>query len=302
MAAASTGSDGEQFVVVIGDALIDEIHLDGTITEFVGGAALNVAVGLATLGVRAKLIAMIGDDDDGHTIRRFLDEKGVELIETIGPHGSSRGISHRVEGEPHYEFNSAARARRIEFDLRGRDAIATAALVVVSCFPFDDNAQSQELIAAIEDPENRLIIDPNPREGMMSNVEAFRETFDRIARRSLLVKVGDDDSALLYGSTLDDLESHLLEAGCAAVLGTAGKDGAEIVTSDGVCSHEPIATLPGSIVDTMGAGDAVLASVTESILVDGIPKHESNWHEVLERAMRVAAATCRHKGALLRLP
>jgi sugar/nucleoside kinase (ribokinase family) len=302
MAPASTGSGEERFVVVIGDALIDEIHLDGAITEFVGGAALNVAVGLAALGVRAKLIAMIGDDDDGHTIRTFLGEKGVELIATIGPNGSSRGISHRVAGEPRYEFNSAARARRIEFDRRERDAIAAAALVVVSCFPFDDSAQSLELVAAIEDQENRLIIDPNPREGMMGSIETFRETFDRVARRSLLVKVGDDDSALLYGSTLGELESHLLAVGCAAVLGTAGKDGAEIVTSNGVASHEPIVALPGSIVDTMGAGDAVLASVTESILVDGIPKDEQNWHGVLERAMRVAAATCRHEGALLRLP
>ena len=299
---ARTDVDEDRFVVVIGDALIDEIHLDDATTEFVGGAALNVAVGLATLGVPAKLIAMIGDDADGATIRKFLSEHGVDLIATVGRDGSSRGISDRVDGEPRYEFNSAARARRIEFGPLERDAIASAVLVVVSSFPFDDTSQSADLVGAIADPEKRLIIDPNPRQGMLARPEAFRENFDRIAGHSLLVKVGDDDSALLYGSTLDELESHLLAVGCPAILGTAGKDGAEIVTSNGVGSHEPIATLPGPIVDTMGAGDAVLASVTESILVDGLPKDESTWHRVIERAMRVAAATCRHEGALLRLP
>ena len=46
-------------VVVIGDALIDEIR-DGTgVRELVGGAALNVAVGLRRLGVPTTLIAMV---------------------------------------------------------------------------------------------------------------------------------------------------------------------------------------------------------------------------------------------------
>src|ERR1019366_372635 len=193
-------------------------------------------------------------------------------------------------------------ARRIDFGHAEREAIAAAALVVVSCFPFDDVSQSDELSGAIEDAEDRLIIDPNPREGMISDKHAFRKIFDRIARNTLLVKVGDDDSTLLYGSTLRELESHLLAVGCTTVLATAGKHGAEVVTPDGVSAHEPIAILPGPIVDTMGAGDVVLASVTHSILAHGIPQDAVSWHEALTRAMRVAAATCRHEGALLRVP
>ncbi len=292
----------EQFVVVIGDALIDEIHLDGATTEFVGGAALNVAVGLAILGVRTTLIAMVGDDADGDRIRAFLDDHGVELIATVGPNGSSRGISDRVDGEPRYEFNLAARTRRIRFGTTERDAIAAASLVVVSCFPFDDAAQSAELVGAVDGPDKRLIVDPNPREGMLTDAQAFCDTFDAVARRSLLVKVGDDDSELLYGSSLSDLETHLLALGCQTVLGTAGKDGAEIVTSSEVSVRAPIAILPGPVVDTMGAGDAVLAALTQSILVDGIPADAESWHQVLQRAMTIAAATCRHPGALLRLP
>lgn len=52
-------------VVVVGDALVDEV--DGA--AHVGGAALNVAVGLARLGVPARLIAMVGDDDAGRLVR-----------------------------------------------------------------------------------------------------------------------------------------------------------------------------------------------------------------------------------------
>ena len=103
-------------VVVVGDALIDELRDDTGIREFVGGAALNVAVGLSRLGVPSTLIAMVGEDEAGDHIRAFLRDFGVELIATLGPHGSSRAVSTRSGGgEPVYDFNDAAKARRIHF-------------------------------------------------------------------------------------------------------------------------------------------------------------------------------------------
>ncbi len=296
-----SGTNGRE-VVVIGDALIDEIHRDGAVSEYVGGAALNVAVGLSTLGIETSLIAMVGDDEDGATIRRFLDRHGVRLIPTSGPLGSSRGVSARRDGEPFYVFNAAARARRIRFGAAERAAMDAATLVVVSCFPFDDVEQSDELMASVANSTSRLVIDPNPRESMMHDAGRFRATFDRLALRSLLVKVGDDDAALLYGNSVDELSSRLLADGAPAVLATAGRHGASVETSSGVIATEPIAALPGPIVDTMGAGDATLASVIQSILADGFPADDERWHEVLRRAMLIAAATCRHEGALLRQP
>lgn len=289
-------------VVVIGDALIDEIRSDNATAHMVGGAALNVAVGLSRLGVETRLIAMVGDDTDGATIRAFLEEHKVQLIPTIGPNGSSRGVSERINGEPFYVFNAAAQARKVEFGPAELEAISNASLVVVSCFPFDDVQQSEQLLAAIDDPKLRLVVDPNPREKMMHSTARFRETFDRLAPHSLLIKVGDDDASLLYGASIDELTDHLIEIGASAVLGTAGRDGAAVRTADGTRASVPIAQLPGSIVDTMGAGDATLASVIQSILHDGFPADANRWERVIARAMLIAAATCRAEGALLQIP
>jgi fructokinase len=287
-------------VVVIGDALIDEIHRDGPVETFVGGAALNVAVGLSVLGIPTTLLAMVGDDDAGERIRAFLAEHGVALVATIGPNGSSRAVSDRVNGEPVYIFNDAARARRINFGPIEREALDAAPFVVVSSFPFDDPEQSAELIAAVRDPTARLVIDPNPRAGMLHDRDAFRDSFDRIAPETLLVKVGDEDAALLYDSNVGQLTARLLVLGTPTVLATAGANGASVEGRDGTVVSEPIADLAGPIVDSMGAGDATLASVIQSILANGFPAGSSAWHTVLERAMRVAAATCRSEGALLR--
>ncbi len=289
-------------VVVVGDALIDELHRDGRVDAFVGGAALNVAVGLAELGVSTTLIAMIGDDPDGATIREFLDQHGVTLIPTIGPNGTSRGVSDRINGEPTYVFNAAAQARRIEFGPQEHAALANAPLVVVSCFPFDDVEQSRELLESIPDPRGVLVVDPNPRTSMMHSIERFRQTFDSIAPQTLLVKVGDDDSELLYGTTVDELSDKLLDDGAQVVIATAGARGAAVRTAGGVGASVPVATLPGPIVDTMGAGDATLASVIASLLDHGVPGDSAGWTEVLDRAMLIAAATCRSEGALLRIP
>lgn len=172
----------------------------------------------------------------------------------------------------------------------------------MSCFPFDDAAQVSALTAAVATLERRLIIDPNPRAGMLHDTAAFCAGFGRVAARSLLSKIGDDDAALLYGTSLETLRRRLLHDGSRVVIATAGRDGANITTADGISVTEPIVSLPGPVIDTMGAGDATLASVVASLLTDGVPADAVGWRAVLARAMSIAAATCRHEGAQLRLP
>ncbi len=287
--------------VVIGDALIDELRDDVGVREFVGGAALNVAVGLARLGVPSTLLAMVGDDEPGERIRTYLDDFGVELIATSSPLGSSRAVSVRsAGGEPTYEFNAAAQARRIRFGDAERTAIADASVTVISCFPFDDAEQTRELSDALVARGGALAIDPNPRAGMLHHRAEFVRWFETLARQADLVKVGEDDAALLYGEPLDALRIRLRELGAKAVFATQGSAGATI-EAGGVVATRPISPLSGPVVDTMGAGDAALATAVAA-LVAGTPGDEDGWEAVLQQAMDVAAATCRFEGALLRLP
>ncbi|PRB11879.1 hypothetical protein CQ047_02130 [Microbacterium sp. MYb72] len=291
----STDSAAEGRVVVIGDALIDEIRDGGNVRELVGGAALNVAVGLRRLGVPTTLIAMVGDDEPGAHIREYLADHDVRLIASTAPHGSSRAIVTRsAEGEPQYVFNEAAQQRSIRYSDEAREAISQADLVVVSCFPFDVPAETDAFVEAVTGA--RLAVDPNPRAGMLSDRDEFVRGFERVAADAAIVKVGADDAALLYDGDLDALRARLRGLGTRAVLATAGSQGAVIESDAGVVSA-PISTLPGRVVDTVGAGDATLAAVAA-----GLVAGESDWAALLRRAMDVAAATCRMEGGLLRTP
>ncbi|MFC8679966.1 PfkB family carbohydrate kinase [Microbacterium ureisolvens] len=287
--------------VVIGDALIDELRDDHGVREFVGGAALNVAVGLARLGVPTTLIAMLGDDEPASRVRHYLEDFGVDLIATPSLLGTARAVSTRSgAGEPVYEFNEASQQRRIRFGDAERRAMADADLVVVSCFAFDDPEQTAELAEAIEASGAPVAIDPNPRTGMMRDKAEFVRGFERLAEEAVLVKVGEDDAALLYDDRLDALRARLVDLGARAVLATEGAAGATIESGEVVVTR-PISNLPGRIVDTMGAGDAAFAA-TVAAVVTGLPLNADEWEEVLRTAMDTAAATCRFEGALLRTP
>ena len=284
-------------VVVIGDALIDELRDERGVRELIGGAALNVAVGLTRLGVPATLIGMVGEDEAGAHIRAYLADYGVELLATPGP-VSARAISVRSGGEPTYAFNDAARARGVRFGEAERAAIAAAAMTVVSSFPFDDRVQGEELSAAVA--ERPLAIDPNPRPGLLRDRDAFVRGFEALAAGAGLVKVSDEDATLLYGSSLDALRARLLGLGARAVLATAGAQGA-VLESGSVVVSRPASPMPGRVVDTMGAGDAALAA-TVAALVSGPPEGDVELGAVLQSAMDAAAATCRFEGGLLRHP
>ena len=172
-------------VTVVGDALIDELRDPHGSREFVGGAALNVAVGLALLGEDVALVAMLGDDEPGERIRAYLRDYDVRLVASPSPHGTSRAVSDRSEGgEPRYEFNEAAKRRAIRFDDETRAALDDADLVVVSCYPFDDDGQVRALMEAIARPGERLVVDGNPRSGMMADRERFLANFEDVAARS----------------------------------------------------------------------------------------------------------------------
>lgn len=285
--------------VVIGDALIDEIRDEHGVRELVGGAALNVAVGLRRLGIPTTLIAMVGDDEPGDHIRGYLADHDVALIQSEAPRGSSRAIVTRgTGGEPEYVFNEAAQRRSIRYGDEARAAIAGAGIVAISCFPFDVHEEVDALVDALGDAP--LAVDPNPRAGMMSDRVRFIRGFEHLVGRSALVKVGADDAALLYDGDVHTLRARLRDLGATAVLATAGPDGAVLETDAGTFTA-PIAVLPGPIVDTVGAGDATLAAITAG-LAAGEPETADGWQELVERAMLIAAATVRAEGGLLRTP
>lgn len=285
-------------VAVIGDALIDELVDESGTLRVVGGSALNVATGLRILGVPTTLIAMIGDDADGQLIRAHLAGYGVEFAPTLTALGTGVARSERRDGEPHYRFSEPMLHRAIAFDGDQRRAISESGVVAVSGFPLDDSPQTALLGEVLGASAGVVAIDPNPRSGMLRDAADFGRALEHLGGAVGLLKLGDDDARLLYGRSVASVVPRL-RAQYTHVLATEGGDGAAVHLDGGRFGSPALATAE-HVVDTMGAGDAVFASVLAEIAAHGLDGVD--WDSALRRAMGVAAATIAHPGALLRTP
>ncbi|MER9971746.1 PfkB family carbohydrate kinase [Mesorhizobium sp. M0060] len=291
-------------VLSIGDCLVDTVEIrPGSSERHPGGAGLNLAVGLSRLGLSSGLVARVGADPDGFRLRRYLRDEGVRLFETRTVDPTGVVMSSQLNGEPAYSFAPVMLRRRIAFTDPTITAMADAEAVAVNSFPFDNPGQVAALLEALQRASGLIVVDPNPRRRLIADMAAFRDGAEQAFARSSIAKISDEDADLLYGKTDVEVVARLLSLGIQTVLFTHGSDGAAIHTRDGLEVRVPIAERPDPIVDTMGAGDATLATAIAFILRHGLPRSQTGWRACLEEAMRVAAATCRRAGGgLISLP
>ena len=67
-------------MLVVGEALVDIVKApDGTVTEYAGGSAANVAVALSRLGRPVRFATSYADDAHGALVSEFLARDGVVL-------------------------------------------------------------------------------------------------------------------------------------------------------------------------------------------------------------------------------
>lgn len=283
--------------LTIGDGIVDLIRDDNGKEEWhPGGAALNLAVGLSRLGHQSVLAGRIGADRDGFRVMRYLRDEGVRLINFPTADFTGVAISERQNGEPRYRFNAAMYRRRVVFTAELMAALAQARVVAVNTFPFQSLSQAEELVAARGDLAGLFIVDPNPRPNLVRDLSVFRRGFELNLPGCFLVKLSVEDVGLLYGGEEADAVARIQSLGAQRVLLTRGAGGASLFMSDEAPIHVGSAVSAGEVVDTMGAGDATLAAVIDWLLRRGVPDGAQAWKACLERAMRIAGATCKSNG------
>src|SRR5688572_10880526 len=100
------------YAVVMGEALVDLLERvddepggERTYREAIGGAPLNVAVGLARLGHPVEFVGSLGDDVLAGRIRALLDEAGVSTRGCVVAGGPTTIALTTFDGaEPDFHF------------------------------------------------------------------------------------------------------------------------------------------------------------------------------------------------------
>lgn len=288
----------ERAVLALGSAVL-EIREDGTTTA--GGTALNVAVAASRLGASAHLLAATGNDEPGTTITTFATTEGVTSHPAPGTRPTVIARPRRHGTTVHYTFSTLTPSGTLTLGAHHLDLIRRASVLAISGARADTPAGLTDLTRAVADRAGPTIYDPNPRRRGPRDAHAHRHEIERLAPHADVLKLSEEDCALLFGANPTDVTRRFLDRGTPAVLLTRGPDGAVLTTRR--ARAECISLLaPDAVVDPTGAGDAMTGALAWWLCTNGPFQNQADLESALVVAQVAAALTCLRPESATALP
>src|SRR6516164_8339872 len=298
-------------ILTCGDALIDFVPVaarDGSdaARPMVGGSCLNVAVGLARLGVPTGFVGGISNDLFGRMIAEHALDSGVDLrLATRNDHQTTLAFVRHVNGESQYAFYDTETASRAWTYKHGAIPFETIDVVHIGSTTLVNERGATETAAMIADarPSATISFDPNCRPNLVKDKEVYRAHMSMFAANADIIRMSDVDFNYLYGE----------EAYAARAESFLAKDSGLFVVTRGMIGAEawhrntgPIAVGAPvvDVVDTIGAGDSFQSALLFALHFQGrLARHRlaelgiDELRLALSFACNCAALTCMRVGA-----
>jgi fructokinase len=248
--------------LVIGEALIDTF--DGHI-ECVGGSPLNVAVGLARLGRDIDFLTHIGDDAHGRLIADYVKASGAQLVPgSITASRTPTAVATIAEdGSASYTFD-------VEWQLSGTPEVAPPVFVHTGSIAAVREPGCLAVVALLDAyrVSATVTVDPNVRPSLIVDRDQARERIQHLVERSDIVKVSDEDLGWLIPNQAPERTARSwLASGPGIVVVTMGERGALACCAAG---EARVAARPVRLVDTVGAGDAFMVGLLDTLWESGL--------------------------------
>ena len=263
-------------VLVVGDVMLDE-YVWGRVsrispeapvpvveveelTHLAGGAA-NVARNLSSLGGRAYLIGLVGDDAEGLRLRRLFAENGVDASGLVVDPDRPTTVKTRVMAHNQQVVRIDRERRAPPHSETSRRVLALAAerlpevdAVVVSDYAkgLVDRVVCARVIGLARGRGTPVVIDPKGRDYSKYSGATVITPNKAEAAEAADHDVSSEASLAAAGRRL------LRSLGCEAVLVTRGEEGLSLFLADGQITHLP--TFGRRVYDVTGAGDTVVST------------------------------------------
>ncbi|MFI1987885.1 carbohydrate kinase [Actinoplanes sp. NPDC020271] len=297
------------YAVVLGEALIDLLEADlggeQIYRQAIGGAPLNVAVGVARLGGRVEYAGTLSTDVLGDRIAAFLTETGV------GERGVRRvdvpttlAVTTFEGAEPGFTFYGEPPSYALlapgdldQATLAGAEVLYTGSICLLR-EPFRATArQAWAGFGGIR------VFDPNVRPKLLPDeaaLTALRDLVEEFFATADLVKLSSADAQLLYGDSDPAAAADRIRAlGAGTVVVTCGAQGAHVAAADGAVMLPAPAV---AAIDATGAGDSVMGALVRRLLADGRPSGLAAWEGHVRYALAVAGLVCERQGGATAMP
>ncbi len=299
-------------VVTIGEAMAMFVATQtGDLAEVepfikrVAGAELNVATGLARLGLKVGWVSRVGNDSFGRFILKSLAKEGIDAqgVTLDGRYGTGFQLKSKTENgtDPIVEyFRKGSAASHLGIDDFHDTYFSSARHLHLSGVAAALSSSSYELLAhaarTLKAQGKTISFDPNLRPVLWNSEAEMVEKLNRLAFQADWVLPGLKEGMILTGQqTPEGIADFYLRHGVKAVIIKTGADGAWYQTANGEYgSVAPVKV--DNVVDTVGAGDGFAVGVI-SALLEG-----RTMHQAVTRGNKIGALAIQVQGDSEGLP
>jgi 2-dehydro-3-deoxygluconokinase len=268
-------------VITIGEAMVlfaaqqtGPLDDASTFARTTAGAELNVAIGLARLGLRTGYLTRLGQDLFGRYIAATLAREGIDHQQVVmdADHPTGFMLKSRSDdgSDPQIQYfrrGSAASHMQVS-ELSNAYCTSARHLHLTGIFVAVTPSTREvvfELAARSRAAGLSISFDPNLRPTLWRSKDEMVDGLNRLSTLSDWVLPGLDEGRLLTGrDSVQGIADFYLERGAKGVVVKLGPKGAFYATPT---EHGHVAGVPvARVVDTVGAGDGFAVGVISGLL------------------------------------
>jgi 2-dehydro-3-deoxygluconokinase len=268
---------GEPLVVFSSEDLNASLSNARNFTKHLAGAELNVAIGMARLGINSSYITSIGNDPFGQFIEKGIKDNGInnKYIYKIQNKESGFYLKQRVnEGDPeiyYYRRDSAASNFNSEVldEIELNDSIGVIHCTGIMPAVSDNGYKAVEKLLNLANQKSICtVFDPNIRKQLWKDESLMKTRLNYLSSKAQIVIPGIQECKLLTGlNTPEEIANFYFNQSniTQTIIIKDGSKGAFIKER-----NKPLSFINSykvrDVVDTVGAGDGFAVGLISGIL------------------------------------
>jgi fructokinase len=239
----------------------------------IGGAPLNVALRMKTLGWEVAMISCVGKDEDGKAIIDQVTSLGLETTAIMQTENFPTGLVNvtlNERGSASYEISYPSAWDKIVLSDFAKKVVADADVLIYGSLVCRDQVSRQSLEELLTTKAYK-VFDVNLRKPHYTY-----EILEQLMHSADFIKFNDEELleiAAAMQSPFTSLEDNMRfiaeQTNVKAMCVTKGKHGALLMWEGQLYENEGF---PVEVADTVGAGDSFLAALIASLLSGKTPQ------------------------------
>lgn len=239
----------------------------------IGGAPLNVALRIKSLGLNTSLISRVGTDNNGREIAQFLESMGIDIAALQVDNEYKTGevtVMLNEKGSASYDIQYPAAWDKIVCNEDTKTVVSQSDVFVFGSLISRDTTSRTTLFKLLKvAPFKVFDVNLRPPYNTMELIEELMNIAD-------FIKFNDEELFEIcesLGSVFKSLEQNILfiaeKTNTPQICVTKGKHGAVLLFEKQFYYNKGYKI---QVVDTVGAGDSFLATLIANLTLEASPQ------------------------------